>query len=368
MKRMGRLLWNEMTILGRDSSVLFWIFLFPFFFMFMMLYAFGTSGSLPQQTIEVLDLDNSELSQRYIEEIRHGFSGTQSIPGELRSVDGDEPVGKGATRITLPEGFGESLEYGYPMVVPVTFAESGLSAQLVVRVLEALSLRFEADLATGPDLITVRGDPRGAVPSVQFVHYVLTGVMVMAMMSAGMTSVCIALAYRRERNGFKMLACMPLSAPVFLLAMLLARLLLLAFAAGVLVLCAQYLFGVPLVLTLDRVLKATLVLLLGGAMLLSLGTALGARIGNMSGANFITGLVYIALLFLCDLTMPMSAMPPDVRAVMAHLPPSLFVHVLRQAFILDGGLGQQLVPLAEMVGWLFAFSLIAVFTFRWHKQ
>lgn len=365
---MARLVWNELMILVRDSSVLFWIFLFPFFFMFMMLFAFGSGGSLPQQTIEIVDLDRSTLSQRYIEEVRRTFSGTESIPGELRQADERRPVAAGASRITVPEGFGHDLERQRPVAVAVSFAEDGLAAQLVVRVVQALSLRFEADVSARPELVNVRSDARGAAPAVRFVHYVLTGTMVMAMMSAGMTSVANALAYRRERNGFKMLACMPLSGTRFLLAMLLARLLVLLFAALVLVLGARHLFGVPLWLSPDRLLQGGLVMLLGGAMLLALGLVLGARLATSSAATFVTGLVYIALLFLCDLTMPMSAMPPGVRAVMAHLPPALFVDALRQVFILGEGLGRQMATLAEMSGWLLLFALLAQFTFRWHKQ
>ncbi len=365
---MFRLVWNELMILARDSSVLFWIFLFPFFFMFMMLFAFGTGGNLPRQTIEIVDLDQSELSRRYIEEVRRTFAGTESIPGELREARNLDPVAEGASRITLPDGFGRNLEMRRPVDVGVTFAEDGLPAQLVVRVVGALSLRFEADVAQQPELLRVRSDPRGAAPTVHFVHYVLTGTMVMAMMSAGMTSICIALAYRRERNGFKMLACMPLSAWSFLLGMLLARLVVLVVSAFALVLGGQYIFGVPVSLTADRLLQGGTVMLLGGAMLLALGTLLGARIASSSAANFVTGLVYIALLFLCDLTMPISAMPPSVREVMSHLPPALFVDVLRHVFILGEGLGQHVRSLAEMTAWLVVFSVLAVVTFRWHRQ
>ena len=368
MGRLSRLVWNELMILARDSSVLFWIFLFPFFFMFMMLFAFGTGSSLPQQTIEIVDLDQSELSRRYIEEIRRSFSGTESIPGDLREARDRDPVADGASRITLPENFGQDLERRRPVLVSVTFAEDGLPAQLVVRVVRALTLRFEADFVEQPELVNVQSDPRGALPAVSFVHYVLTGTMVMAMMSAGMTSICAALAYRRERNGFKMLACMPLHAASFLLGMLLARLLVLVFAAFVLLLGAQYLFGVPLSLSVDKLLQGLVVMVLGGAMLLALGTFMGARIASTSAASFVTGLVYIALLFLSDLTMPISAMPPSVRAVMSHLPPALFVDALRHVLILGEGLGQHVRTLAEMSAWLVGFSLLAVTTFRWHRQ
>jgi ABC-2 type transport system permease protein len=366
--KLPRLVVNELKILARDSSALFWIFLFPFFFMFMMLFAFGREGNLPQQTVEIVDLDGTSMSRRYIDEIRRTFSASESLPAELRVAKEDAPVADGASRVTIPEGFAHYIEQGRPIPVDVTFAQDGLPAQLVVRVMRALTLKFEADVREHPPLVEVRDDPRGALPALSFVHYILTGTMVMAMLSAGMNSICNSLAYRRERNGFKMLACMPVSASTFLLGMLLSRLLLLMLASCALVAGAHYLFDVPLSLSVGQVLRGSAVMLLGGCMLLALGTAMGARIATLSAATFITGLVYIALLFLCDLTMPMNAMPPAVSAVMAHLPPTLLVDVLRHVFIQGDGFDQHLRSLAEMAGWTGLFALVASFSFRWHEQ
>ncbi len=366
--RMVRLVFNELMILVRDSSVLFWILMLPFFFLFMMLFAFGSEGNLPQQTIEIVDLDDTAASRRYVEEVRRSFSGNESIPGHLVTARAHDLVAQGASRVTIPEGFGWGIERGRTMPVAVSFAQDGLPAQLVVRVVRALSLRFEAQYSGAPALVEVRTDARGAAPGLAFAHYALTGTMVMAMMSAGMTSICQALAYRRERNGFKMLACMPMSARTFMAAMLLSRLLVLVGAAFVLVLGAQYLFGVPLVLSAGRLLQGGALMVIGGTMLLALGTALGARLATVSGAAFVTGLAYIALLFLSDLTMPMSAMPPGVSAVMAHLPPALFVDALRHVFIHGEGLSTQWRPIVEMAGWTALFAVVAQMTFRWHRQ
>ncbi|MGJ7510348.1 ABC transporter permease [Variovorax sp. GT1P44] len=363
-----RLVVNELKILARDSSSLFWVFLFPFFFMFMMLFAFGREGNLPQQTVEIVDLDGTAISRRYIDEIRRTFSAGESIPAELNMAEEGVPVADGASRVTIPEGFGHYVEQGRPIPVDVSFAQDGLPAQLVVRVMRALTLKFEADVRDHPPAIEVRDDPRGALPALSFVHYILTGTMVMAMLAAGMNSICNSLAYRRERNGFKMLACMPVKASTFLLGMLLARLSMLMLAQCALVVGAHCFFDVPLSLGLGQVLRGGVVMLFGGCMLLALGTAMGARIATLSAATFVTGLVYIALLFLCDLTMPMNAMPPAVSAVMAHLPPALLVDVLRHVFIQGDSFGPHLGSLAEMAGWTGLFALVASLSFRWHEQ
>jgi ABC-2 type transport system permease protein len=230
------------------------------------------------------------------------------------------------------------------------------------------SLQFDADEAGLAPSVDVVVDERGAEPAFGFAHYTLTGALVMSMMSAGMTTICVAIAYRRERNGFKMMACFPLRASTFLLSMLVSRMLLLCAAAFVLLLGARALFHIPLVLDAARLAQTGVVVALGGSMLLTLGIALAARIGTVSAATFVTSLVYIALLFLSDLTMPLSSMPAPIAALMQHLPTAQFVGALRHVLLRGEGLGLQRQALAEMAAWTLLFGIVAARSFRWHRR
>ncbi|WP_374562581.1 ABC transporter permease [Ideonella sp.] len=367
-RRLATLVYNETMILLRDSTTLFWILIFPFFFLFMMLFSYGTEGKLPLQTIEIADLDRTPLSERFIALVGSTFNEKDAIPGKLSDVDPDSRLGKQAVRITVPEGFGYAVERKRPVDVKVTYAQDGMPAQFAVRVVRALTVRFNADVAEAPESVDVVVDDRDAAPSLSFTHYTLTGILVMSMMSAGMTTICIALAYRRERNGFKMMACMPISAGSFLSAMLLSRLLVLCVAAFALLFGGHYLFGIPLTFNAPRLLQSAVVIVLGGSMLLAMGTAMAARMATVASATLATNLVYIALLFLSDLTMPLTAMPTAVSEVMRQLPTAQFVTALRHVLVRGEGLGQQLGLLAAMLGWTLLFATIARVTFRWHRQ
>lgn len=368
MRRAATLVFNEIMILLRDSTTLFWILIFPFFFLFMMLFSYGTDGKLPLQTIEIVDLDKTPQSKRYTELVGSTFTETESIPGVLKHVEPRSRLGEQALRITLPEGFGYAVERKRPVDVRVSFAHDGMAAQFAVRVVRALTVRYNVEAAGATESIDVHVDDRDAVPALSFTQYTLTGILVMSMMSAGMTTICIALAYRRERNGFKMMACMPISAGSFLLSMLVSRLVVLCLASLLLLFGAHYLFGIPLTLTASRLLQAGVVILLGGSMLLAMGTAMAARMATVSSATLATNLVYIALLFLSDLTMPLTAMPPAVSAVMLHLPTAQFVTALRHVLVRGDGLDKQLVLLGAMLAWTLLFGVIARLTFRWHRQ
>jgi ABC-2 type transport system permease protein len=359
---------NESMILLRDSSVLFWTLLFPFFFLAMMLFTYGRDGRMPTQVIEIVDLDGSAAAQRYEARLADTFSAREFLPGTLHPARAQAPIAEGALRITIPEDFGYAIEHGRGVRVTVTFDKDGVPAQLAARVVRAASLRFDADEAGREPMVDVVVDERGAEPAFSFTHYTLTGALVMSMMSAGMTTICVAIAYRRERNGFKMMACFPVSAASFLASMLVSRMLLLVTAAFVLLFGARALFGIPLVLDAGRLAQTGVVVLVGGTMLLTLGIALAARLATVSAATFVTSLVYIALLFLSDLTMPLAAMPASVAAVMEHLPTARFVDALRHVLLRDDGLAAQRGALLEMAAWTALFALVAARTFRWHRR
>lgn len=368
MRRFAILVRNEILILARDMTTLFWILIFPFFFLFMMLFSYGFDGKLPLQTIEVVDLDHSAASERFVAEIARTFTESEAIPGVVQRATEGSPLAQAAVRVTLPEGFGIDVERKRAVSVNVVFARDGTAAQFAVRVLRALTVRFNADEGGTAQSVEVVVDDRNAVPALSFTHYILTGILVMSMMSAGMSTACLALAYRRERNGFKMLACMPIGAGSFLLAMLVSRLLVLCLSALLLLLGARYLFGIPLVFNASRLLQSGVVIVLGGTMLLAMGTAMSARLATVAGATLAANLVYIALLFLSDLVMPLAAMPHSVSAVMQQLPTAQFVTALRQVLVAGEGLDRQLPQLAALGGWTLLFAAIARLTFRWHRQ
>lgn len=368
MKRLVVMMRNELMILTRDPAVIFWVFVFPFFFLFTLLFSFGSDGKLPTQTIEIVDLDGTPMSERYIDLVKNAFTAKESLPGLFKPGDPTRPIAPGAIRVTLPQDFGAQIQDGRPVSVHLEYTRDDIPSQMSVRVMHALSIRFNADVARAPMAVDVVADGHGAEPAIAYSHYALTGVMVLSMMSAGMLSTCMAIAYRRERNGFKMLACLPLSASSFLSAMLLARMVTLLAGAFVLLLCAGAVFGIHVDLDATRLARAGAIFVLGGVMLLALGSAMASRLATVSAATFVANLTYVALLFLSDLTMPLTAMSAPVREVMSWLPTAQFVAALRHVLVWGQDLGQQGPQVLGMLAWTAAFALIATLTFRWHRQ
>jgi ABC-2 type transport system permease protein len=363
------LLANELRTLLRTRATMFWIVIFPFFFLAMMLLSYGKQGTLGSVTVELVDNDHSDLSEEYIQLVRAAFTSAGAVSGKIVWTNQAVPVAEGAVRVTLPEGFAAAVQRNetVPVAVEYHFA-GGLATQIAARIFQTLTVRFNAQIGGAPMPVRVNLANAGTSRPISFAHYVLTGVLVLSMMAAGMNSTCVSIADRRERNTFKVMSCLPLWPGVYLAAMLASRMVVLCAAALLLLLGGRYLFSIPLELDASRLFGTAAVIGLGGLMLLSMGIAMSSRLSSVPSANFITNLVYISLMFLSDLTMPLNSLPADMRSTFSLLPTSQFVDALRHVLVSGESIVQHANSVLTMLGWTGLFLVVARALFHWHRQ
>jgi ABC-2 type transport system permease protein len=105
-----------------------------------------------------------------------------------------------------------------------------------------------------------------------------------------------------------------------------------------------------------------LVLLLGTAMLLSLGLLIAVLAPSAKSAPGIGSLVMFPLLFLAGMWMARETMPAALRRVSDFTPTGAFGQALRDTW---HGSAPAPLHLAVMAAWLVATGLLAVRLFRW---
>ena len=125
----------------------------------------------------------------------------------------------------------------------------------------------------------------------------------MAFMAIGLNSTTTAIASLRERNTFKLYVCFPVSRGVFLAALIVARMIMMALSALVLLTVARVAFGIALPIATPG-LRALPIVLLGAAMVLSIGVLLASRTKSLAAAELACNVTYYPLLFFSDLTIP----------------------------------------------------------------
>lgn len=359
---------TELRTILRARLTVFWILLFPFFFLIMMMISYGASGGAGSTTIEMVDLDRSAVSQRYVDLVQMAFSGGDTITAKIVMADPKSAIPDDRVRVVLPKGFGAAVENGQSAPVNIFYNFAGvMTEQIAVKVLSAITIRFNALIANAPMAAKNQIHNSGGMLPVGFAEYMLTGVLIMSMMSSGMNSTCVGIAERRERHTFKFMSCLPMSPGVYLAAMLAARIMVLFVAAFILLFGARYAFGMHINLEPMRLINSGALIILGAIMLLSLGIAMSSRVTSVPNAIFLCNMVYLALLFLSNLTMPFNAFPDQVRAVLVNLPTAQFASALRGVLVQGVSLGSEWHAMAIMLAWSLLFIAVGRAAFHWHK-
>ncbi|MEZ5920157.1 MAG: ABC transporter permease [Parvularculaceae bacterium] len=356
------------TILSARLTI-FWVVLFPFFFLIMMMASYGGArGGAGALTIEAVDLDHSPESARYVDLVKQAFQSGDTIDATVVTVPSSAPVPDNRVRFVLPAGFGASVSKGAsaPVKLYYNFA-GGMTQDIAVKVFSAITVRFNALLFDAPMAASVEVFNSGGLKPVGFAQYMLTGVLIMSIMSSGMSSTCVGIAERRERHTFKFMSCLPMSPGTYLIAMLAARTVVLFGASILLLLGARFIFGIHVDLSPERLLNASIVICLGGVTLLSLGILMSSRVTSVPNAIFLSNMVYLALLFLSNLTMPFSAFPDNVRKVLSNLPTAQFATALRGVLIQGTPLVSEWRALAVLAAWSLGFMVVGRLAFHWHK-
>jgi len=363
---------NELQLILREKVALFWIFLFPFFFMAIMLMSSGRSGMLGDQRIEIVDHDQTSVSQRYIAEVRRTFSAHSAVHAKVQVLDRAPMAGVRAdvVRVTIPKGFANAFKAGaQPIAVQVAYDySSGFGTLVAAHAFTVLTAKFISAVSRQPFAAKVEYLNTSRRRAVGYLQYMLTGILVMSMMTAGMNNTCIGIVAQRERNTFKLMSCLPLSTGLYLVAILLARLVILLLAAFVLLIGGRWAYGIPLPLTPMQYLSAGTLILAGGVTLLSMGIAMASRISRVQTALFVCNIVYLSLLFASNLTIPMSSFPTGIRRLLLGLPTSQFVIALRDILIQGSSVQHQWPTLLSLTAWALGGLLFARLTFKWHGR
>lgn len=367
----------ELKTMMRARATLFWIFLFPLVFLSMMMLAYGGKGSLASVQVEIIDEDRSVESTRYGQLLRSSFMDIEGLDASVKLVGAED--GDGAeraneandklVRVVIPSGFQKAVRRGSETQVELKASPGAIGPQVAARIIRSATLKYNAGTANAPlpVLLNEQSDAPQA-PAFNFAQYLLTGVLVMSTMASAMANVCVVIAERRERNAFKFVSCIPVRPGQYLFAILVARVIVLFFAAAVLIALGTAVFKVPLDLGAPRLWRAAVVVVLGACTLLAMGIAISSRLGTIADGVFVSNVAYIVLLFLSDLTMPISAMPAAFREVVQYLPTSEFATALRHVLISGESLHAQAGRLAVLAAWGLLFALAARFFFRWHRQ
>jgi ABC-2 type transport system permease protein len=149
---------------------------------------------------------------------------------------------------------------------------------------------------------------------------------------------------------------------VFFASLVVYRMALLVAQAVILVAAGALLFHVRIA---GNPVEIVLVLLLGTATFVSLGTIIGALARTTESANNIASILTVPLAFLSDAYVPIDRFPHAVAATLRLLPSTQFIDTFRDVAIGGASLAHYGVWIAALVVWALAGTAVSARTFRW---
>ena len=192
--------------------------------------------------------------------------------------------------------------------------------------------------------------------------FLVPGIIGAQVLSSGFWGVGAQLATFREKDMLRRVYITPLPPALFFAALVLYRMVLLALQAVLLTVFGIVVFHVHVN---GDIAAIVLVLALGAATFVALGTLIGALAKTTESANNIASVLTVPLAFLSDAYIPIDRFPHAVGATLRLLPSTQFVEALRGVTTGGEPLGHFAAPLGLLVLWTIAGTLVSSRLFRW---
>lgn len=196
--------------------------------------------------------------------------------------------------------------------------------------------------------------------------WLMAGVLVMNVMTAGLGVDSTWLATMRDRGVLLRLRVAPLPVTDLVAAYTAVRLGLVMLQSILIVAAAVLVFGVRL--GWQAIIPALLVTLAGGAVFLLLGQAVAAASPTASAASVLSNMIYFPVLFLSNLVIGIAAFPDWLERMVQWLPAALLVDLLRPILTAEPALHTGWANLAGLLGYGLLALVIVARWFRWESR
>ena len=192
--------------------------------------------------------------------------------------------------------------------------------------------------------------------------FLVPGLIGAQVLSSGFWGVGAMLATFREKNVLRRIYLTPLPPWIFFASLVLYRMTLLAMQALVLAIVGGFVFHVRVA---GNPVEIAIILVLGAATFVSLGTVIGAVVRSTESANNIASILTVPLSFLSDAYIPIDRFPHPVAAALRLLPSTQFIDAFRGISMHGESLAHYSVWVLLLCGWTIVGTTVSARYFRW---
>lgn len=349
----------ELKSLFRNRSSVFWILLFPAILFVILLVA--TNDRVAATVLIAVDdavVDAGDL----VEQIRRAAVESH-VDGYFPVTTAGAATAPPGILVTAPGCAGPPADGGPACALEVQTLLGGgpLAAQAALIATGLVKDALDGDWPGGARQRVTLVRPEGSEADLTTGQYLLSGVIVLALISAGINATSGALVAARERHVFASMARFPLPIGNYVAVMVIARVVAGVMAVMTLFLLGVVAFGVEWSGGVATIAFVVLLATIAASFFSLLGLTLASLFDTESAVTFAGNLVYLPLLFLGDLTFPgLGAGDGLIGTLIAGNPATVFVDWLRQGLFAGRYLALGAVPAASLA--LFAAVLLLAAT------
>ena len=317
----------------RDRGAMSWNFIFPFFVVFGMAFAFSDKA----QDIFKVGVVGP------VSALPAGFGSTK----HLKFVEFDDAAAaQGKLRHHQLDML---VQPGKPFVYYVN--ESSPKGYLV----EKIMLGTDAGKPS-PERRAVEGKP------IRYVDWLVSGLLSMNMMFSALFGVGYNLVRYRKNGVLKRLKATPLRAAEFLTAQVVSRLMLIMTVFLIVYHGSDFFLHFQ---RLGRLIDLYLIFALGSACLISLGLLVAARVKSEELAGGVLNMLSWPMMFLSGVWFSLEGAPRPLRLLADAMPLTHLIDAAR-AVMTEGATLSQVAPhLYVLSGMTVLFLAVGAYTFRW---
>lgn len=350
----------------RDTTAIFWTFLYPVALLLIMMLLFGGGGSRSPSL--ALDVEGTgPAAEQLVSQLKGTFDAIQGLNIELRRVTPGQKSPDQRVRLIVPTNFSEGPA-AEPVLVRLNAMPDEISGSMLSLVAQSAA-QLNAKLANAPERVQIKYiiAQGKAETNIQATYYVV-GLAVLTIVSTALFGFSGPLIDLRARGGLKLFQFMPVHRSAFLTGFGLCRVVILVVFVTLFILAGLSLFGG--LRTVSGVAWSLMLALIfvGTISFLAAGLAIAGFITSNSAGSALINLINLPIMFFSDLFIPLSSMPEAVAAVSRMTPVYMLVDAMRGAAAGTHGLADCIPAFVSLSILLIVSAAIAGSTFRWRLK
>ncbi len=340
----------------RNRQAIFWTLVLPL--MFIVIFGLLNFGSFTNVDLGLVDEADTPIAQTL-----KGVLGSSDIVdlflGErdaeiLALEEGDRDI-----VVVIPPGFGESEASSTIQVfyADEQFQRAQVGQGIVQGVLdEATIRRASVDQRLGIEAQAVESK------GLEYVDFLVPGIIAMAIMQMGIFSVVFSLIQYRQQGVLRRLNATPIRPHNFLVGQVFTRLLVSIVQVAVLLGVGVLVFDVKVTGNFGYLFVLAV---LGGALFIAIGFVISGFAKNEEVGAPLANIVALPMMFLSGVFFPTDTLPAVLEDIVQYLPLTFLADGMREVAIQGASLTEIPWEVLGLVVWLALAFFAATRVFRW---